>query len=78
MQKKVTITIDESLNDRWSNVAKKHKFTKSRIVEDMLEQLLPILEAKTPNKMMAEAMKSLGAQIDLTGDLFENIEEVKK
>lgn len=73
----MTISINDFLNERWSKVAKKHKLSKSRIVEDMLEQLLPILEAKTPNKMMAEAMKSLAGQIDLTGDLFENMETDK-
>ncbi len=78
MQKKVTITIDEDINTRWGNVAKKLKMSKSGMVEEFIESILPILEAKTPNKMMAKAMKEMGNTIDLTANLLDGIEENKE
>lgn len=66
------MSIDAELNERWNKVAKKHKMTKSGMVEEYLETILPILEQETPNKMMAKAMKRMAQEIDTTGDLFEN------
>jgi len=71
MQKKVTITIDEEVNARWNAVAKFLKMSKSSMVEEYLRQMLPILEQKTPNKMIAEAMKEMAKSIDLSASLFE-------
>ena len=72
-QRRVGISIDETLNDRWGKVAKKFKMTKSSMIDEYLEEILPILEAETPNRMMAKAMKKMSKDIDLTGDLFEKI-----
>ena len=72
-QRRVGISIDETLNDRWGKVAKKLKMTKSSMIDEYLEEILPILEAETPNRMMAKAMKKMSKDIDLTGDLFEKI-----
>jgi metal-responsive CopG/Arc/MetJ family transcriptional regulator len=71
-QKRIGMSIDAELNERWNKVAKKHKMTKSGMVEEYLETILPILEQETPNKMMAKAMKRMAQEIDTTGDLFEN------
>lgn len=82
MQKRVSITIDENINKRWNAVAKKHNMTKSGMVEEYLEMMLPILEAQTPNKMMAKAMKEMATGIDLTASLFdqsvENYKNMKR
>ncbi len=76
-QKKIGMSIDEELNDRWNKVAKKHDLSKSGMVEEYLQQILPILEAQTPNKMMFEAMKQMAEQIDTTATLFDNMEHDK-
>ncbi len=73
MKKHVTFTIDEDISQRLSIVSKKLKQSKSSIVEELIEQILPILEAKTPNKMMAEAMKQMAATIDTSATLFEDM-----
>jgi hypothetical protein len=72
-QKRVTISIDSQINDRWTHVSKRHKITKSGMVEEYLEQILPILEAETPNKMVAKAMKEMGKSINLTATLFDDM-----
>ena len=74
MQKKVTITVAESLNDRWGKVAKKHNLSKSGMIEEYLETILPILEQESANRMMAKALKRMSKEIDLTGELFDNME----
>jgi len=70
MQKRVTISIDEEVNERWTKVAKKLELSKSGMVEDFVLQILPILEQKEPSKMMQQAFKQMGEQIELTGSLF--------
>lgn len=69
--KRVTISVDNDINDRWTKVAKRLELTKSGMVQEFLEQVLPILEEKEPNKMMAKAMKEMGQTIELTGSLFD-------
>ncbi len=77
MKKPTTFTIEEDVNKRLSVVSKKLKQSKSSIVEELIEHILPILEAQTPNKMMAEAMKQMAEQIDTTATLFEKMEHDK-
>ena len=43
-QKRVTISIDSRLNDRWKQVADHHKITKSGMIEAYLLKILPKLE----------------------------------
>jgi len=71
MQKRVTISIDENVNKRWTEVAKRLDMSKSGMVEEFILQILPILEEQTPNKMMAKAMKEMAKHIDLTSNLFD-------
>jgi hypothetical protein len=83
-QKRVNITINEQLNERWNKAAKKHDISKSGMVTEFLLEVLPILEESTPNKMMAKAMKQMSEQIDTTATLFdqmsydESVEDYKK
>lgn len=84
MQKRVTISIDENLNELWTKLAKKHDLSKSGMIEEFLGEVLPILNESTPNKMMATVMKKMAQQIDNTATLFDkgeydsNIEEYKE
>ncbi len=73
MQKNVTISIDEDINELWTKLAKKHDISKSRMIEDFLKGVLPILNESTPNKMMAKAMKQMAKEIDTTATLFDTI-----
>jgi len=70
-QKRVNISINEDLNEVWSRVAKKHGLTKSGMVEEWLENVLPILDQEQPKKVLQHAMKALAKEIDTTASLFE-------
>ncbi len=77
MIKKVTISLPPEINERWNKVSKKHDVSKSGMVLSYLEQMLPILEQETPNKMMAKAMKKMADEIETTATLFDNMEHDK-
>ena len=74
IKKTIGLSIDSELNDRWGAVAKKHKVTKSGMVEEYLEQILPILEQQTPNDMISSAMKEMAKSINATASLFDAAE----
>ena len=83
MKKTASFSMDSEIVNRLDKVAKKLKQTKSSIIEEMLESLLPVLEQTTPNKMVASAMKEMAKSIDLTADLFsmeydKSVEDYKK
>lgn len=82
MRKNTTFTIDENISKRLSIVSKKIKQSKSSIVEELLTEILPILEAETPNKILARSMKKMAETIDLTASLFDeslkDCKEIKK
>ncbi len=77
MKKITSFSLEENLLKRLAVVSEKHGLSRSSIVEDYLKQILPILEAQTPNKMMFEAMKQMAEQIDTTATLFDNMEHDK-
>jgi len=84
MQKRIGLSIDEDLNELWTKLAKKHGLSKSKMVEEFLEGVLPILNESTPNKMMVKAIKKMAESIDDSATLFDqgeydsSIEEYKK
>ena len=70
-QKRIGLSIDEQLNERWTKVAKRLKMTKSGMVEEMISNILPILEKEKPNEVMKAVLKKSAEQIDLTANLFD-------
>jgi len=70
-KRQVLIRIDEELNDRWGKVAKKLKMSKSGMVQDFLEQVIPILEKEEPKDILGIAFKQLGEVMHDTGSLFD-------
>lgn len=69
-QKRVMISIDEELDARWKKVSKKIKMSKSGMVEDFLNQVLPILEKDEPRDVMAHALQHIGQGLSDVGSLF--------
>jgi len=69
-QKKVLISIDEDMNERWNSVSKKIKMSKSGMVEDFLNQVIPILEIDEPRDVMAHALDHIGKGVSDMGSLF--------
>jgi len=70
-RKRINLTIPEGLNERWAKVAKRHGLTKSGMVEEWLNSILPILEQEQPKKVLHHAMKALAREIDTTASLFD-------
>lgn len=70
-RKRISLTVPEELNDQWARVAKKHGLTKSGMVEEWLQSVLPILDQEQPKKVLQHAMKALAKEIDTTASLFE-------
>jgi antitoxin component of RelBE/YafQ-DinJ toxin-antitoxin module len=70
-KQQVLIRIDKDLNERWGKVAKKLKISKSGIVQDFLEQVIPILEKEEPKDILGTAFKQLGDVMHDTGSLFD-------
>ncbi len=69
-QKRVMISIDSDLNERWNKVAKKIKMSKSGMIEDFLNEVIPILEHEAPRDVMAHALDHIGKGISDAGSLF--------
>ena len=46
--KRVMLSIDSDLNEHWNEIAKRHKVSKSGMVEDYLSRALPVLEKTAP------------------------------
>ena len=68
--KRVNITIDKDLNDRWNKVAKRHGLKKSQMIQELLEMIIPTLEEKDAKSMIknaliqnAKSMEELGRAI---------------
>lgn len=72
----MTFTIEEDVKNRLKNVSKRLRLSQSRIVEEVLIELLPVLEEQSPNQMLKMALKKLSAGIDATASLFD--EDMKK
>jgi len=70
--KRVTITLPVDLNERWGNVAKRLKMSKSGMVKDFLEEVIPILEQEKPKDIMKMALKKTSQNIELTASLFDD------
>jgi len=72
---RVNVNLDEDLNKRWGKIAKKHKMTKSGMIEDFLRTAIPILEKEAPRDVMAHTLQNMG---DVLSQLGQVIEEKKK
>ena len=69
-KKQVLIRIDEDLERRWNEVAKKIKMSKSEMVKDFLNQVVPVLEKEAPRDVMAFALEQIGKGVSDMGSLF--------
>lgn len=69
-QKRVGISIDIELNERWNKISKKIKMSKSGMVEDFLNEVIPILEHESPRDVMAHALDQIGKGVSDMGSLF--------
>lgn len=74
-QKRVNISIDERLNDRWNIVADHHKITKSGMVEAYLLKILPKLEQYDESFIGMNVEEVIGIdKVDEYKSLFDDME----
>ena len=64
------ISIDSDLDARWKKVSKKIKMSKSSMIEDFLNEVVPILEKESPRDVMAYALEHIGKGVSDMGSLF--------
>lgn len=74
-KKTIGLRIDAELNDRWNRVCEKLKYQKSSMIEEMLEEILPILEAQEPRDFARMALRKVGTGLNEVADLLENAEK---
>ena len=58
-QKRINISIDERINERWTIASKHHKITKSGLVEAYLLRILPKLEQLDPSSFLDAPLDEL-------------------
>jgi predicted transcriptional regulator len=75
--KRVTISIDPDINDRWAKVAKQLRMTKSGLVEEILRDIIPILEKDKPKDILAHTLEVVGQGLMDVGSLFYETENEK-
>ncbi len=68
-KKRINITIDPEINERWNQLAKKYGWTKSAMVEDWLRTVLPIMEQEDPRQII----KGYQSFVDEVGKEIEKI-----
>lgn len=73
MHKRVNISIDEELNERWNKVVEKHGLVKSLMVRNFLLEVLPIWEAKEPHVHIQKIVEEMMEE-NKTKSLFEAME----
>lgn len=62
-KKRVNLTIDEELNERWNKVAKQLGWNKSAMVEDFLREALPFLENLHPKDIIPRSVQTIGQKL---------------
>jgi len=59
-RKNVTLRIRPNIYERWSKVAKRYGWSRSQMLEEILESVLPVLEEQDPKKLVQEVAKHVG------------------
>jgi metal-responsive CopG/Arc/MetJ family transcriptional regulator len=54
---KVTLTIPKNLLSDWNEVLEMYSWTKSRMLQDLLRETLPVLKEQTPDGLLKAFLK---------------------
>jgi len=76
-KKRIGLSIDAELNDRWTKVAKRLKITKSGMIEELLEEVLPVLEAKNAKSLVEEVFGRIGRGMTEFSEELRKVENEK-
>lgn len=69
--KRLNMTISHELYDRWDKVSKKIGVSKSAMLRDMLDTILPILEEKEVSSMVKMLLST-------NGDVLKDLSKIIK
>jgi metal-responsive CopG/Arc/MetJ family transcriptional regulator len=69
--KRLNMTISHELHDRWDKVSKKIGVSKSAMLRDMLDTILPILEEKEVSSMVKMLLST-------NGDVLKDLSKIIK
>jgi len=70
-RKQITMRLRPDMIERWNRVAKKYGWTRTQMVEDFLEQVLPILEEDDPRGLFSATARKIGESMLEMGDLID-------
>ena len=68
---RVNLNLDEELNRRWNDVSKRIKMSKSAMLTEYLEQVLPILEKEEPRDILGSAFRQLAKSMNEIGEVID-------
>jgi len=74
-KKRVNLMLPVELNDKLGVIAKKFGWTKSKVVCDMLQELLPYLEKLEPHNVVTESLKMISKSIEELNELIETTQK---
>jgi hypothetical protein len=66
---RINLNIDEELNRRWTEVCKKHSIPKSRMLDELLREILPAFEETDLSLVLSRALNK-------TADAISHIESL--
>jgi len=72
-KKRVNISIEEDLDKRWTEVAKRLGWRKSAMVEDFLREALPYLESLNPKSVIPRSLDAIGEKLQELGSLIDEV-----
>ena len=77
-RKRVNLSIDADLDERWTKVANRLGWCKSHMVEDFLKEALPYLENLDPKSVIPKSLETMAKKLDEMSKLVKKYEEKKE
>lgn len=74
-KKRLNMTVRRDLIERWSKVAKRFNMSKSAMLEQILEEMLPVLESEEVNTLVKEVFARAGRGMTEISKELEKLEE---
>ena len=74
-RKRVNLSIDADLDERWTQVANRLGWCKSHMVEDFLKEALPYLENLNPKSVIPKSLEAMGKKLQELGSLIDEADK---
>lgn len=73
----VSISVSDELKERWDKVSKEYRISKSSMVVDILEKVLPLFEENDTKYILSNALRSIGNDISSLSNLLQEEKKEK-